>query len=188
MIALSPDRLAGLETLLPDEDCPADARLSVTASDLRDLVALVPIVHEAEVVRESLNTMVRQLDNATPHEDGPFDAGAIERVLGSCAWNDQLTVVKAETARRWLHNNTRLKRELLEIATALDAVHEQSMGPLIAGSLADILDAIAALRESARRTELQSATALARMRAQKADLRQENAELRARVRELEERL
>jgi hypothetical protein len=42
------DRLAELETLRPDEDCPADARLSVTASDLRDLVALIPIVRECD--------------------------------------------------------------------------------------------------------------------------------------------
>lgn len=40
------DRLAELETLAPDEDCPDDARFSVPVSDLRDLLALIPIVRE----------------------------------------------------------------------------------------------------------------------------------------------
>jgi hypothetical protein len=49
------DRLAELETLAPDEDCPADARLSVPVSDLRDLLAVIPVVRAAEVLRDSLD-------------------------------------------------------------------------------------------------------------------------------------
>jgi hypothetical protein len=49
------DRLAELETLAPEEDCPADARFSVPASDLRDLLALIPIVLAAEALRNSLD-------------------------------------------------------------------------------------------------------------------------------------
>jgi hypothetical protein len=44
------DRLAELETLAPDEDCPPDARFSVPASDLRDLLALIPMVRAADRV------------------------------------------------------------------------------------------------------------------------------------------
>jgi hypothetical protein len=45
---LTLDRLAELETLAPDEDCPADARFSVPAADLRDLLALIPIVRDLD--------------------------------------------------------------------------------------------------------------------------------------------
>ena len=40
------DRLDELETLLPD-DMPDDARLSVPARDLRDLVLLIPVARAA---------------------------------------------------------------------------------------------------------------------------------------------
>jgi hypothetical protein len=49
------DRLAELETLAPDADCPADARLSLPVADIRDLLALVPMVRAAEVLRDSLD-------------------------------------------------------------------------------------------------------------------------------------
>lgn len=42
------DRLAELETYAPDEDCPEDARFSLPVSDLRDLLALIPVVREDE--------------------------------------------------------------------------------------------------------------------------------------------
>lgn len=47
------DRLAELETLAPDEDCPPEARFSVPASDLRALLALIPIARAAEQLYEA---------------------------------------------------------------------------------------------------------------------------------------
>jgi hypothetical protein len=52
---LTLDRLAELETLAPDDDCPGDGRFSVPASDLRDLLALIPMVRAAEALRNSLD-------------------------------------------------------------------------------------------------------------------------------------
>jgi hypothetical protein len=42
--------LEELETLTPDEDTPADVRLSVTAAELRAPTALIPAAREIESV------------------------------------------------------------------------------------------------------------------------------------------
>ena len=41
---MTPDRLSELETWLPEEDTPDDAKIRIPAGDLRDLVALIPVV------------------------------------------------------------------------------------------------------------------------------------------------
>ena len=50
---MNPDRLAELATLDPG-DTPDDARIVITAGDLRDLVSLLPVVHAAILARGTM--------------------------------------------------------------------------------------------------------------------------------------
>lgn len=51
---ISPDRLEELDTLRLDDDTPGDARVYVSADDLRDLVSLIPAVRAAIELREAV--------------------------------------------------------------------------------------------------------------------------------------
>lgn len=44
---IDPDRLDELSTWLPESDTPDDAKIRIPAGDLRDLVALIPVVRAA---------------------------------------------------------------------------------------------------------------------------------------------
>ena len=44
---MSPDRLDELETYRLEDDVPSDAKIRIPAGDLRDLVALIPVVRAA---------------------------------------------------------------------------------------------------------------------------------------------
>lgn len=44
---MTPDRLDELETFRMEDDTPLDARISLPWRDLRDLVALIPVVRAA---------------------------------------------------------------------------------------------------------------------------------------------
>jgi hypothetical protein len=52
---IDPDRLAELDTFRLDEDTPDDARVSLPARDVRDLVSLISVVRAAIAMREGLH-------------------------------------------------------------------------------------------------------------------------------------
>ncbi len=52
------DRLAELDTMRLDADTPPDARISLPAADLRDLVQLIPIVRAAIELRNAVRDAV----------------------------------------------------------------------------------------------------------------------------------
>jgi hypothetical protein len=51
---ISPDRLDELDTFRVDEDVPDDARISLPAADVRDLVRLVAVVRAGIALREAV--------------------------------------------------------------------------------------------------------------------------------------
>lgn len=57
------DRLAELDTFRIDEDTPDDARISLPAADVRDLVSLISIVRAAIAIRQAvLGNMIMRSD------------------------------------------------------------------------------------------------------------------------------
>lgn len=95
------------------------------ACAVREIERLRARVADADAVRHSLNEMVRVLDGAVNGADADLDAEAIERVLGTVAWNDQLAVVKADTVRYWMAKIDGLRRTIKsqvgELRAARDA-------------------------------------------------------------------
>lgn len=90
------DRLAELETLAPDDDCPADARLSVPASDLRDLLALIPVVR-ASGLRDltELTALAGKADELSPPDQLRLAAGLLDAAEPELALRVSEKVVNA---------------------------------------------------------------------------------------------